>query len=196
MRLRPPDQEKNASSKLKIMILPVGQVDMDTLNTIRNGLASAIPESACDITKDGLQIPEGAYNPIRHQYKSGIILAAVYGYAERSDAKRVLGVTNVDLYVPKLNFVFGEAQYLGKAALISLHRLRPEFYGQQPNLALFKERAVKEAIHEIGHTLGLGHCRDPLCIMFFSNSILDTDRKRPVFCRSCHPLLLRRLESV
>ena len=68
-------------------------------------------------------------------------------------ADRVLGITNVDLYVPHLNFVFGEAECPGKAAIISLYRLEPEFYGQSPNTKLFAQHSVKEAVHEIGHTL-------------------------------------------
>lgn len=186
MRLKPQKLGKNTSSEMKILILPVGQADMTILNTVGNGLPESIPQVVSEITTDVLQIPDDAYNQVRRQYRSGIIMAKIYGYAERSTANRVPGIANVDLYQPQLSFIFGEAQSPGKAAIISLHRLRPEFYEQAPNEELFGKRAVKEAVHEIGHTLGLRHCRDPLCVMFFSNSILDTDRKRPVFCRKCH----------
>lgn len=106
-------------------------------------------------------------------------------YVEKSDADIVLGVAQTDLYVPSLNFVFGEAHCPGKVALISLFRLNPEFYGQSYDKQLFYERAVKEAVHEVGHTLGLGHCKKHLCVMFFSNSIWDTDRKNTTFCTKC-----------
>jgi archaemetzincin len=110
---------------------------------------------------------------------------------------RVLGVTSVDLFVPRLNFVFGEAQCPGKIALISLYRLRPEFYGDAPNRSLFFERAEKEAVHELGHTLGLRHCEDSSCVMFFSTSIVDTDAKDSTLCGKCAQRLksnVRRLD--
>lgn len=106
-------------------------------------------------------------------------------FVKKPDVNIVLALTTLDLYVPYLNFVFGEAHCPGKVALISLFRLNPEFYGQSADKQLFYERAVKEAVHEVGHTLGLGHCHHSLCVMFFSNSIMDTDLKRVEFCEKC-----------
>ena len=76
----------------------------------------------------------------------------------------------VDLYVADLNFVFGLADSHQKCAIISLARLQPEFFGQPGDPQLFRERALKEAIHELGHLRNLRHCSNPACVMFFSNS--------------------------
>ncbi len=136
------------------------------------------------ILRDILTLPGGALNPARGQYNGSEVLSLVQEYCRTLEVDRVLGVADVDLYVPGLNFVFGVAGSHG-AAIISLFRLRPEFYSGPSNQELFLERAAKEAVHEIGHTLSLGHCQNPECVMFFSNSILDTDRKKPDFCVQC-----------
>ena len=101
-------------------------------------------------------------------------------------------VSDVDLYVPGLNFVFGEADILKGIAIISLARLREEFYGLPSNEDLFKERALKEAVHELGHLYGLRHCTDPDCVMNFSNTLYDTDRKSCKFCFRHREAILKR----
>jgi len=178
---------------MRIAILSIGSVDKDVVRRIQRELCDKFPGATCEIPEHTMPVPKDAYNAARHQYHSTTILDRIQDYAEKSQADRVLGVTDADLYVPRLNFVFGEAQCSGRSAVISLFRLRPEFYGRPPSRDLFVERSVKEAVHEVGHTLGLGHCSNPACIMFFSNSILDTDRKKLAFCEKCYPLLLKRL---
>ena len=127
--------------------------------------------------------PEG-----RSQYPGAPFLAALAA-ARPPGAEFILGVTGVDLTAPGLNFVFGLADPGGRAAVISLARLYPEFYGQPRDPRLFKARAVTEAVHELGHLIGLGHCPDPACVMSFSNSLADTDRKGPGFCHLCREKL-------
>ncbi|OGR25781.1 MAG: hypothetical protein A2139_09410 [Desulfobacca sp. RBG_16_60_12] len=129
--------------------------------------------------------PEG-----RSQYPGAPFLAALAA-ARSSGEEVVLGVTGVDLTAPGLNFVFGLADPPARCAVISLARLYPESYGQPREPRRFKARAVKEAVHELGHLLGLGHCPDPACIMAFSNSLSDTDRKGPGFCAPCRERLTK-----
>lgn len=184
-----------------IAILPLGEIDHQVLYAIKEGLSKALIRddiSLIILEKASPPLKE-AYNPHRQQFHATKILTWVDQVARDLRVLRVLGVVDVDLYVPYLNFVFGEAKCPGRSALISLYRLRPEFYGEPPNASLFKERAVKEAVHEIGHTFGLTHCTSSSCVMFFSNSILDTDAKSPYFCASCearaHRLLSWFLEE-
>jgi archaemetzincin len=96
-----------------------------------------------------------------------------------------LGVTEADLYVPNLNYVFGLANPSIRAGVISLNRLKPEGLDGEVDTTLYIDRAVKEAVHESGHLFGLPHDKNPRCVMFFSNSLADTDRKGRWFCPSC-----------
>jgi len=174
---------------MRLTVLRIGEVSAEAVQQVLNGLSRVFSEMACLLSESVMPIPQEAYNKARRQYHSTRILAKLTNHVEKSGDNVVLGVTSLDLYVPGLNFVFGEAQCPGKVAMISLFRLSPEFYGQSTNKQLFYERAVKEAVHEVGHTLGLGHCKNPSCVMFFSNSILDTDRKKSTFCEKCSALV-------
>jgi len=128
------------------------------------------------------------YNPSREQYNSSLILLQLINNHPK-DAFRALGVTEVDLFIPILTFVFGEAQLNGIGALISLHRLQNRFYGLPENEYLLKGRLVKEAIHELGHTYGLVHCSTPGCVMNSSTYVEDIDQKSKDFCPSCYEVV-------
>jgi archaemetzincin len=173
----------------RIIILPLGEIEREALDAIASGLHDAF---GADAEIGGpVPLPAAAYNPGRRQYRSTAILWLL----ERSTAggqDRVLGVIDRDLYVPELNFVFGEADRLAGTAVISLTRLREEYYGLGSDRKRFLERAVKEAVHELGHSVGFGHCPDHRCIMHFSNSLADTDRKGPGFCKRCRGTRARR----
>jgi len=167
----------------KLNIIPIGKIDQKILDYLKVelerkfGLKVEIAES--------MESPDYAYNPKRRQYLAEAILERIIKISDGIN----LGMVDVDLYTPDLNFVFGTAFPLGKSAVISLARLRQEFYGLPKNEILFKERVIKEAIHELGHVFGLNHCRDPECVMHFSNTILDTDKKSSSFCSNCQRIL-------
>lgn len=128
--------------------------------------------------------PETAFDPARGQYDSTRLLAALRT-SPRPAAARVLGVAAVDLFVPVLTYVFGEAQLGGRAAVLSTHRLRPEVYGLPPDPDLLAERAEKEALHELGHTWGLRHCHHPECVMRASTYVEEIDLKPAELCAEC-----------
>jgi archaemetzincin len=135
-----------------------------------------------------IELSGKAYNAARDQYRGAMILEEL----ERlhlPDADRVLGITDADCYAPGLNFILGQAAIEGKEAFVALARLRPNFYGRIFDPELFRRRAVKEMVHELGHTWGLSHCPNPDCVMHFSNTLRDTDRKGVTFCPRCHEQL-------
>jgi archaemetzincin len=124
-----------------------------------------------------------SFDEKRNQFYSTAILQRLERAAD-PDA-RALGVTAADLYVPVLTFVFGEAQLDGNCAVVSTARLHEEFYGMPSSEALLRERLVKEAAHELGHTFGLRHCSDWRCVMSSSHAVERLDVKGAEFCRAC-----------
>lgn len=142
------------------------------------------------VSAPAVALPPSAYDPGRRQHRSTALLDAL-ARARRPGWDRLLGVADVDLFVPELNFVFGEGDPNRGVAVFSLHRLRAEGAGRAGE-DLFAHRAATEAVHELGHSYGLGHCRDPHCVMWFSNTLAETDRKGTHFCPA-HAAELERL---
>jgi archaemetzincin len=172
---------------MKIGILAVGEIPSDMLVGLQQGLVKTFPDVACSVIKRVLPVPKLAFDKKRNQYSSSVILNEIRNYASKHEKfHKVLGLVDVDIFVPELNYVFGEAYTPGKAALVSLWRLKPKFYGENAGSDVLLVRALKESIHEVGHTLGLSHCPRSLCVMHFSNSIFDTDKKQTLLCDQCY----------
>jgi archaemetzincin len=122
-----------------------------------------------------IPLPDAAYDPSRRQYHSTVLLDTLARH-KRAEWSRLLGIADVDLYTPDLNFVFGEADASRGVAVFSVARLHTVDRDQ------FVHRAATEAIHELGHTYRLRHCRDSRCVMWFSNTLEESDRKGTRFC--------------
>lgn len=132
-----------------------------------------------------------AFDPRRDQYHSSRLLVLLERHIEKLTVDRLLGVASFDLYVPTMNFVFGEARLPGRVGVISTWRLRPRLHHQND---LFRDRVIKEAVHEIGHMVGLKHCYDKRCVMHFSERLADTDLKSANLCNSCQSQLMIEVE--
>jgi len=170
-----------------ITLRPLGEIDQEVLEELKGRLGETFGHPV-EIKPQTTELSR-AYNSSRKQYLSTTLLSTIGASGKGGKA---LGIVDIDLYVPGLNFVFGEADMGSGVAIISLFRLRQERYALPPNKELFLKRAVKEAIHELGHTYGLGHCGDGKCIMYFSNSLTDTDKKQAAFCPKCGQIVEKR----
>ena len=170
-----------------ITIVPIGEVSSFILKHIKKTL-----EQKFNFTINILpweKISRDVPVPVHgDRYNSTRILKYIADRVPENTLK-LLAITELDLYSPIFSCLFGEAQLKGSCALVSLFRLRQEFYNLSPDRDLFLSRVEKEVIHEIAHTFGLLHCCDKNCIMYPSNNIIDTDSKSSSFCPKCIRLL-------
>jgi archaemetzincin len=165
-----------------LQLLRVGPIEPALARELARGLEAEF-QVPCELLPR-VADPEFAFHPERQQYHSSEILAWMEGQLTPA-TWRLLAVTAADLYIPILTFVFGEARLDGKTALVSLHRLRQEFYGLPPDAELLQARLLREAVHELGHTFGLRHCDDWRCVMASSSSVEAIDLKEAALCPIC-----------
>ena len=131
------------------------------------------------------------YDPIRRQYNANFILKEVDSKYSM-DSFKTIGLFNVDLFVPILTYLFGQAFLDGRSGIVSLYRLNNERYGMIPDDNILIDRTIKEIIHELGHTLGLIHCHTPTCVMRSSTYVEDLDQKSSNLCLKCKNELLSK----
>ena len=175
-----------------LCLVPIGGVPAQALDWIEAATSEWFPLPVRRLPP--MALPETAYDPKRQQYQS-VEVMKMLARAAPQNALRVLGVTDVDLSIPMLSFLFGQAQFDGPIAVVSLCRLRQEFYGMPPEARLLRERTVKEALHELGHTFGLVHCADSICAMSLSTHIELVDAKSERFCSRCGTHLVQRFSK-
>ena len=169
-----------------IVLISIGTMK----HNVAGFLSLSLPEilhAQCRVIEEEIAL-DPFYSTDRKQYHSTEILRQLLPFAA-VDEHHILGIMDEDIYIPILTFVFGEAQLGGKCALMSGHRLHQEFYGLPEDESLYMHRCEKEAVHELGHTLGLKHCQNFECVMRYSNSVADIDIKRNVFCPGCSEVL-------
>lgn len=175
-----------------VWLVTIGNVPSQVMDWVETTAAEWCPWPVRPLPS--LEIPPSAYDARRGQYHSVEIMKAL-AHCAPDGSGRVLGVTDVDLAIPTLTFVFGQAQVDGPVAVLSLARLRQEFYGLPADEVLLRERVAKEVLHELGHTFGLTHCRDSKCAMSLATHIGLVDSKDQRYCERCGMQLVQRFAS-
>ena len=162
------------------MITGIGSTAIPHLVRLKDYLSQVYVNIDFQVYPVLLSPPISAFDWNRMQYISDKLLEWLLQFKRKVSADLVLGIGSVDAYTPGLNFVFGQAVLGGGVALVFTPRLE-----HNADEELFFERLVKESMHELGHSFGLGHCSLPDCVMSFSNSVADVDRKKAKYCANC-----------
>ncbi len=173
---------------MTILILPLLNVSGELLGDLKKEIGDAFlsrVEAAAPLES----LPDELYDSGRRQYDAGKLIPFLDSETRQLKADKIIAVGNIDLFMEDLNFVFGAAQKGGRICAISLYRLDRRFYGKESRYPKLRERAVKEAIHELAHCHGLEHCGNKGCVMSFSNDIVSVDQKSKSFCEDCRERL-------
>ncbi len=168
--------------KSKIVVVPVGEVDFSMVNKLAAEIGPVFNRSV-DILK-GMKAPEEAHNVVRNQYYAPVLLSKLER-VKSNTREKVIAVLEEDLYLPDEVYVLGYSDNLAGTAVVSLYRIRLEFYGLPEDEAKVYPRLFKEAIHQAAHLFDLSECRNPKCVNYFSQMMLDIDSKSDKFCDIC-----------
>ena len=161
-----------------LLLVPLGSPTPVLLRELEGPLSLQLGLASV-VSKASLPAPAYAFNKDRGQYHCNAIMRRLVGLLEPGQSM-VLGVTDVDLFVPDSPYVLGEADRESKSAVLSLARLRQGADGEQ-----LRRRLQVEAVHQAGHLLGLSYCEDARCVMFFAQTPQDCDRKQQSLCNNC-----------
>jgi len=167
----------------QLRIVPINAIDSDFL--ARLGLCLEERFLYRVVLENAVAIPRSALNTVRKQMFIPTLITNLLRRWPSAGAGMSLAITDFDLYKTSQRFVFGDADEQRGIAIVSIHRLRNEFYGEDADENALFQRTLKECVHEIGHAIGLRHCYNARCAMHYSHSIFDTDNKMPHFCEMC-----------
>lgn len=175
--------------KGQILLQALGAVSDNVLKILENTLPKRFISSNFVLARP-IEVPSHAFDSARKQYVSPEVISFIQENYKDTTYQKILGICDVNAYSGRLNFVFGEAQFGGRIAAIYLARLKEEISALFDE-RIFLQRVITEAVHELGHLFGLQHCSSSTCVMYFSNSLEDTDKKGSDFCSACKMKIVR-----
>jgi archaemetzincin len=195
------DKELVLSRKTTIAIQPFGAFDKALIEISSQAIRDIYGFNV--IVLSSIPLPKSAYINIKSpRYRADSLIRIMKRNKPRS-VNYVLGLTRADISTTKRdNFknikkpeykyndwgVFGLGFVNGPTCVVSTFRLKTS------SQELFVERLTKICIHEIGHNLGLYHCKsNQNCIMRDAAETIKTiDNVEMSICKSC----IARIQSV
>jgi archaemetzincin len=185
---------------LHVAIVPVGRIDPAEVEAAAARLAKILNKPVT--LRQPAAVPKAGDDPARGQHLAGPVLAELKGQLLRLPVAKTVGaqpaqapvagapdatlfVTDVDLYKPQTDGVFGDIDPASHVAVISLRRLREPFYKRKADPAKARARLVKLALYALGRARGLPECRDAACALVTTASLADIDMKPEKYCAAC-----------
>jgi archaemetzincin len=166
----------------ELQLIAVGDITIQFLKELETPIQQVLGVTASP-GKGLMATPTFAFNKDREQYHTTAIMRRLLPMKE-AGVLLVLGITDVDLFQPDSNFVYGEADRESHVSVMSIYRLRGE--GES-----WKRRTFVEAVHQTGHLLGLSYCEDPRCAMYLATTITDAERRQLHLCNTCRSELIK-----
>ncbi len=180
----------------RIYLIPSGKIDKKVLEGLKGRMPALLPISAGVAIDPGQELSSDGYDTARKQYSAEIALAHIAARTTIDTSNEcALVITDADLYTQGSDYVFGLADAKKVMGVLSLARLKNEFYGSKPDDRLFHDRVLKEALYVLGKSWGLGDCKNPRCAMYFSKEVADIDKKQDRLCVECDKSLRHRYSN-
>jgi archaemetzincin len=168
--------------KAKIVVVPLGEVDFIMVNRLATNIGPVFGRSV-DILK-GMKMPDEAYNVVRSQHYATILLNKLER-VKANPREFVLGVCEEDIYLPDEPYIIGHSDIVSGTSVVSLFRIRQEFYGLPEDEMKVYTRLYKQSIHQLAHLFEMTSCRNPCCVNYYSQNMMDIDSKGEKFCDLC-----------